>query len=244
MLEKMGIPVSGSWAKLDEKTLETEVPGVFLVGDAQTGPDSIVGAMGSARKSVNHILAQEGVLLTPVIAEKLDSEERADLLNRKSKMTPSAENPDEFAAWAQNEASRCLQCDVVCNKCVDVCPNRANVIINTPGGFSQESQILHVDAYCNECGNCAQFCPWDGRPYKDKITVFNRLSDFEDSDNNGFILKGSEITLRQSGTIFKLNWDGSDLSGTIPGGADGQKTAAILKTILTDYSWYCGPVED
>jgi putative selenate reductase len=244
MLQKMGIPVIGSWAKLDEKTLETEVPGVFLVGDAQTGPDSIVGAMGSARKSVNHILAQEGVLLTPVIAEKLDSEERADLLNRKSKMTPSAENPDEFAAWAQNEASRCLQCDVVCNKCVDVCPNRANVIINTGSGFSQESQILHVDAYCNECGNCAQFCPWDGRPYKDKITVFNRLSDFEDSDNNGFLINGSEITLRQSGTIFKLNWDGSCLSGTIPGGADGQKTAAILKTILTDYSWYCEPVED
>lgn len=244
MLQKMGVPVSGSWAKLNEKTLETEVPGVFLVGDAQTGPDSIVGAMGSARKSVNHILAQEGVLLTPVLAEELDSNEREDLLKRKSRMTPSAENPDEFAAWAQTEASRCLQCDVVCNKCVDVCPNRANVVIQTAGGFSQESQILHVDAYCNECGNCAQFCPWDGRPYKDKITVFNRISDFEGSENNGFITNGSEITLRQSGSIFKLNWDGSELSGTIPGGVEGQKTAAILRTILTDYSWYCGPVEE
>ncbi|MDC7234476.1 MAG: putative selenate reductase subunit YgfK [Spirochaetales bacterium] len=244
MLRTMGLPLEGQWAKLDEKTHETELPGVYLVGDAQSGPDSIVGAMGSARKSVNAILASEAVELPALEAEKLDGQERKDLLSRKSRMISTAENPDEFAAWAANEASRCLQCDVVCNKCVDVCPNRANVVIKSETGFGQETQILHVDAYCNECGNCAQFCPWEGRPYKDKITVFSTMEDFESSDNNGFILSGSGITLRQSGSTFKLNWDGKELSGAIPGGDDGKRTAVLLKTILKDYSWYQGAVED
>ncbi len=243
LLKSFGIPVSGKWAATDERTNETEVPGVFLVGDAKNGPDSIVGAMGSARKSVNHILAAEGVLLTPAKIEKLDNTEREDLTKRKSRMTASGKDEKDFAAWAEVEASRCLQCDVVCNKCVDVCPNRANVVVKTPRGFTQESQILHVDAYCNECGNCAQFCPWEGRPYKDKITVFSTPEDFEGSDNYGFYLKGDQIILRQSGSLFSLKWDGENLSGVIPGGSDGEKTAAVLKTILTDYNWYNGPVE-
>jgi putative selenate reductase len=243
-LRSMGLPVSEKWVQVNSKTHETEIPGVFLVGDAQTGPDSIVGAMGSARKAVNHILAKVGVTLDAVQAEALEPAEMKDLLHRKSEMTESAPDSDTTAHWAQVEASRCLQCDVVCDKCVDVCPNRANVVIRTgKDGFSQETQILHVDAYCNECGNCARFCPWEGRPYKDKITVFSTKDDFDGSDNNGFFVKGSEITLRQSGAVMTLNWNGSELSGTIPAGVEGEKTARILKTILTDYNWYNGPVE-
>jgi len=30
-------------------------------------------------------------------------------------------------ASAQQEAGRCLQCDVICNICTTVCPNRANI---------------------------------------------------------------------------------------------------------------------
>jgi len=244
VLQTMGLPITGRWARLNPKTLETDVPGVFLVGDAQTGPDSIVGAMGSARKSVNHILSQKGILLTPVKAEELSFEEMDDLIHRKSVMTETDGHPENFALWGKVEASRCLQCDVVCNKCVDVCPNRANVVVKTgKDGFTQFSQILHVDAYCNECGNCAQFCPWEGRPYKDKITVFSTMEDFSESDNPGFIVEGSRIVLRQDGAVTELKWDGSDLSGSFPAGENGLRTKRILKTILTDYNWYNGPVE-
>ena len=31
------------------------------------------------------------------------------------------------------------------------------------GGFRDEFQIVHIDAFCNECGNCATFCPWEGQ---------------------------------------------------------------------------------
>ena len=41
---------------------------------------------------------------------------------------------------------------------------------------------------CNECGNCAVFCPYDGRPYKDKFTLFWSEEDFENSENQGFML--------------------------------------------------------
>ncbi len=61
VLQTMGLPIAGRWAKLNPENLESELPGVYLVGDAQSGPSSIVGAMGGARKAVNHILKQEGI---------------------------------------------------------------------------------------------------------------------------------------------------------------------------------------
>ncbi len=92
---------------------------------------------------------------------------------------------------AQAEAARCLQCDEICSVCVSVCPNRANMeftmepvsfpiqqAVQGPDGvritdletgrISQKYQILNIGDYCNECGNCATFCPTSGAPYKDK----------------------------------------------------------------------------
>ena len=62
------------------------------------------------------------------------------------------------------------RCETVCENCVDVCPNRANIAVRVPG-LDQE-QIVHVDKMCNECGNCAVFCPYASAPYKDKFTLF------------------------------------------------------------------------
>ncbi len=70
---------------------------------------------------------------------------------------------------AKCEGNRCLTCNVVCQVCADVCPNRANVVIELPDG---RQQILHVDRMCNECGNCAIFCPYDSAPYREKFTLF------------------------------------------------------------------------
>ena len=92
---------------------------------------------------------------------------------------------------AQEEAARCLQCDEICSVCVSVCPNRANVEFEMePVAFTiqqavqgtngveiidleaeridQRYQILNIGDYCNECGNCATFCPTRGAPYQDK----------------------------------------------------------------------------
>ena len=243
-LKTMGLPVPGKWVDVNSETNETELPGVYLCGDALTGPLSIVGAMGSARKAVDHILGEKGVTLPPVEAETLSDEETRDLRAGKSVIKASGSNlRDDFAAWAKEEASRCLQCSTICNKCVDVCPNRANVVIQTgKTDFSQETQILHVDAYCNECGNCARFCPWEGRPYKDKITVFSLKEDFENSENRGFFADGEDVYLRLNGEVVKLGWSSGKLTGSVPKGSDGVKTAAVIRKVLTEYPWYTGRV--
>ena len=72
-----------------------------------------------------------------------------------------------------------------CGLCVNVCPNRANIIVPGAADRSAKRQIIHIDAYCNECGNCAGFCPYDGRPYRDKFTVFNTIDEFLSSSNDG-----------------------------------------------------------
>ena len=96
--------------------------------------------------------------------------------------------------------SRCLGCAKVCEVCCDVCPNRANVAIDVPG--LAQHQVIHVDGMCNECGNCAVFCPWEGRPFKDKLTLFWSAEDMGASENRGFLPQadGSFLVRLASGT--------------------------------------------
>jgi len=151
---------------------------------------------------------------------------------------------------AENEAGRCLECNVICNKCVDVCPNRANVAIeiDKKEGFQDAYQILHLDALCNECGNCATFCPYDGKPYKDKLTLFTIKEDFENSTNNGFMVtdfKSSRlVTLRLQDKIWKLklSQDGEliPVESQCPKGhniSEIREVFAIISTVLKNYSY-------
>lgn len=68
-----------------------------------------------------------------------------------------------------------------CKNCVDVCPNRANFPL------PQLKAAVHIDSYCNECGNCACLCPFAYVPYKDKFTYFENEKDFNNSTNDGFL---------------------------------------------------------
>ena len=78
----------------------------------------------------------------------------------------------------------------VCENCVDVCPNRANISIKVPG--MAMNQVIHVDYMCNECGNCKSFCPYASAPYKDKFTLFASEADMADSSNDGFAVINPE----------------------------------------------------
>jgi len=85
-----------------------------------------------------------------------------------------------------------------------VCPNRANVVIEMPDGTHQ---ILHVDRMCNECGNCAVFCPYDSAPYRDKFTLFHDREGFDASvHNSGFLpLGGQKVLVRLGGKVQEYN---------------------------------------
>jgi len=198
------------------ETLESNLKNVFIGGDALRGPSTVVESIADARKAAEAIAKRE-------ISDwkDLDKDYNPDfdrkqqipeIYNKKSRLIPPKISEDERVI-TENEAGRCLECNVICNKCVDVCPNRANVAIeiDKKEDFQDDYQILHLDALCNECGNCATFCPYDGKPYKDKLTLFATKEDFKNSTNNGFMVTGSSgsqmITLRLKDNLWKLKLD-------------------------------------
>ncbi len=143
-----------------------------------------------------------------------------DVQARKTHICLDCKTPCSNAKdFAKREASRCMDCTYYCNKCVDVCPNRANVAIDMRFSDATEDpfQILHLDAFCNECGNCASFCNHEGRPYKDKFTLFSRRDDFEDSTNSGFYVEGETVLVRLKDKIVECSIDGDgNLLGEVP----------------------------
>jgi len=147
----------------------------------------------------------DGEELSDEELEEAEDKYFADLKEKKSTLHYDRKNDavKDFESFIKGEAKRCMECSCLCTKCVEVCPNRANVALDmrSSGLFDDPFQILHIDAYCNECGNCDAFCPHDGAPYKAKFTLFSRRDDFESSENSGFLVEGDEVTLRISGEV-------------------------------------------
>ena len=148
--------------------------GVFVAGDALRGPATVVEAIADARAAADAITGSSRKVNFPAGSHP----GYGAALAKKGKLAfPCAESCD---------AERCLACNTVCETCVTVCPNRANVAVEVSGHAMR--QIVHVDRLCNECGNCATFCPYSSRPYRDKFTLFTTEQDFADSENDGFLV--------------------------------------------------------
>ena len=160
----MGIPLNDrGWPEVNADG-ESRLANVFLIGDVQRGPSSIVSAIGNARRASDAILKRENIR-SHFGDKQWNNVDPADIYRRKGTIAIAQVDKDDRDAFVAQEAERCLECNYVCSKCVDVCPNRANVSIAVPG-FDNRFQTLHLDAYCNECGNCAQFCPWQENPIR------------------------------------------------------------------------------
>lgn len=128
---------------------------------------------------------------------------------------------------AVEEARRCLQCDLVCNVCTTVCPNRANIALLAPPlphpvqiasrngnavcvetlsnrRLEQQYQIVNIADACNECGNCAAFCPSAGAPYRDKPRLHLSRESFEKA-TDGYRFAGPALLEgKRSGKPFSL----------------------------------------
>ena len=214
-LRTLGVPLDDKGLPIvDLATGETARSGVFLIGDVQKGPSSIVSAIGDARRATDEILRRENLKSHHGDKYWLNASPAA-IAARKGAVVVNIVDKDELKAFVKQEGERCLQCNYVCGKCVDVCPNRANISVAVPG-FKDRFQTLHVDAFCNECGNCASFCPWQGRPYKDKVTIFSLRQDFDASTNAGFLVEGSAVRVRQGAKVYDLSIDGSGRIANAP----------------------------
>ena len=162
-----------------------------------------------------------------------------NIKRKKARITQPVAKTDEN--FAEVEASRCMECNYICMKCVDVCPNRANAIIDLrdTGLFDDPFQILHIDAYCNECGNCETFCPHNGGPYKKKFTVFSLMDDFVNSANEGFLYQDGELTVRLDGEVIKARIADGEVEGELP-----EEIKAYIGKVFSSYSYLLGPVEE
>ena len=121
---------------------------------------------------------------------------------------------------AQEEAARCLYCNELCSVCVAVCPNRANIEFTVnPVQFTvqqarqvsgrilvsdletvlieQAVQVLNLADYCNECGNCATFCPTSGAPYKDKAKFHISKRSYDESGVGFHFVSADELLWKQ-----------------------------------------------
>lgn len=196
-------------------TLESSVSGVYVVGDGLYGPSIVVKGMGNAKT------AAEAILEESVSKDCYEAASKDAIYAKKGILAESGEC---------KEADRCLSCSTVCENCVDVCPNRANISIRVPGMVKE--QVIHVDYMCNECGNCKSFCPYVSAPYLDKFTLFANEADMENSKNEGFTVLDADKV------VCKVR-----LAGETSVWTKGEKTnfpemlQQVIEAVIKDYSW-------
>ncbi len=228
LFERLGVKVDAHGDPLLSAAMECSIDGVYVIGDCRRGPSTVVAAMGDAKKAAGDILNKEGLVHDFVHVPVPVPNEL--ILERRGELTSPGP--------ASEEGLRCLICDQVCRICTEVCPNRANVAI-TVAGFANAEQIVHIDGMCNECGNCATFCPHAGKPYKDKLTVFWTEEDFADSDNAGFLLlaEGMYRIRDDRGRVYEVSQ--AELAGQA-----GEQTAAVIRAVTDDYHWLLNKKND
>ncbi|SCK04360.1 Glutamate synthase [NADPH] small chain [uncultured Clostridium sp.] len=178
LLEKNNIAMNSKGYPIINEKSETSIKNVYVAGDMKSGPATIVQAMADGKLVAKDILKRESI--SNDFEEKVVQFNENELYSRKGIISSPKLNEDE--------SSRCLSCNNICELCVDVCPNRANMLIKINSGNMNSHQVLHIDGMCNECGNCGIFCPHDGNPYKDKFTIFWSEVDFNNSENKGFLM--------------------------------------------------------
>ena len=201
---------------VDEKTLKTSDDNVYAAGDGLYGPATVVEAIRDGRKVAEAIAGEVLARDFDKLAEEEKVYAKRGVLKEEQKET--------------KEAGRCLGCSTICENCVEVCPNRANIAIQVPG--MEKHQIIHVDYLCNECGNCKSFCPYSSAPYLDKFTLFATEADMENSKNQGLAVLNQETRrckVRFFGKTFI--WEPEKPAG-LPDGL-----GRMIETVCRDYSY-------
>ena len=233
---------------VDPETGLTDAASVYAGGDAARGPAIIIEACADGRRAAEAICHRFGIPFATVPAKPPALSQQKILQIKRVRARRQVQHaPDRLPsgkragfdlieqslseAAARKEAGRCLQCSTFCDKCVEVCPNRANytvfvspvrlslpvlacengdlrIVGKEPFAVRQSRQIIHVDDLCNECGNCATFCVHQGRPYLEKPRLFLDEMAFGSEEDNAFFIEGATIRRREDGRESRLAVDG------------------------------------
>lgn len=193
--------------------------GVFVAGDALRGPATVVEAIADARRFADTITGSARAFDMPGEVRR----DYTETLLKKNSLCAACDK--------EKEEARCLGCSTVCENCVSVCPNRANIAITVPGHAMR--QILHMESLCNECGNCAAFCPYESRPYEEKLTYFASKDELSESKNPGFCLIDAK-----NPSLVRARIDGEvkdyDLSG--PNGF-AKDVECFIMTVIREHAY-------
>lgn len=230
--------------KADPHTSQTSLPNVFAGGDAVRGAATLINAVADGRHAAETILSRLGLSAQAATATPSD-ERRPDLDGLRIRqatrvMGPALpeRSPEDRLDFdpairtlteeeAMDESRRCLQCDLVCNVCTTVCPNRANVaLLSLPmphpvqvavrdgdgvrvetlsnRRLEQSYQIVNIADACNECGNCATFCPSAGAPYRDKPRIHLSRESFDNAPDGYRLASPSRLEGKRGGKAFSL----------------------------------------
>nr|MBC7244321.1 putative selenate reductase subunit YgfK [Chloroflexota bacterium] len=229
---------------VDPQTGQTQAGCVYAGGDAVRGPATVIEACADGQRAAEAICTELGIHFEwlPIRVAELSETEIVQIKRARARKAmphrpeaPYVARCNDFELVeqtlsedaARNEAARCLQCSTLCDKCVEVCPNRANYtyfiispmkaampVLSCHNGklvvsgerlfqLEQVRQIIHVDDFCNECGNCATFCVHQGKPYREKPRLFFNAGDFALEKDNAFYIermhKGWVIRRRENG---------------------------------------------
>ena len=216
--EANGINVDDKGRALVSDTLETNLKGVYVIGDGLYGPSLVVKGMANAITAAEAIA---GCGIADSMSEAIAPE------------TIYAKKGILAEPGTKKEAERCLGCSSVCENCVDVCPNRANISIKVPG--MEKTQVIHVDYMCNECGNCKSFCPYDSAPYLDKFTLFANEADMAESKNQGFaVLDRESVSCKVRYLGEEFDWKKGE-DGKLPSGLQ-----RLIEAVCSDYGYLLG----
>jgi ferredoxin len=190
---------------VEPTTLATSAPGVFAGGDVAFGPRNLIEAVANgkrAARSIHEFLEKDQARLERVLEiekiptrdyrmvagfELLDREPPPTLdLGRRTGIAEVETGYDDRQAWRQ--AARCLVCHVqtiydpekcvLCNRCVDVCPEyclaivpfdelqlpeeqKTELVARAEANGLPLSAMIKDDDRCIRCGLCAIRCPTD-----------------------------------------------------------------------------------
>jgi putative selenate reductase YgfK subunit len=174
-------------------TMETSVEGVFAVGDAVTGPATVVEAIGGGKRAAEAIdrylcgipqptrppvpvrRRRLECLVLPATSKTILARPHMPLLGTDRRRITFQQVELGYSENAvREEARRCLRCDICrrCGRCVEVCRDKMGVDALRLGYLEFDHPTptdLRVTAErCIGCGACAANCPNEAMVIKDE----------------------------------------------------------------------------
>jgi len=138
-------------------TMVTNLPKVFVGGDVQTGPATVIQAVAAGKKAalgINSWLTGGGTLVSPEDERVVKYEDlNVNYFKHEPRQELATAELEALKSTAIAEAQRCFYCGSCneCNTCWFLCPDGTIL--------SKDGKVDFDYDYCKGCGICAEECP-------------------------------------------------------------------------------------